>query len=132
MVLSHFAWGEEYMKSLAKLLPSRAVVLAVLVSANCVLCPRNSAAQIGTWLTHSHDRQHTAVSSVPSQPFSKIHWRVPVDLNPPTGEIFIHYGSPLVTAANTVIVPVKTGFNGFLVEQPGHAVRAAAMQPAMR
>jgi hypothetical protein len=53
---------------------------------------------------------------VASQPLSTIHWDVPVDLNPPNGEIFIHYGSPLVTAANTVIVPVKTGTNSFRVE----------------
>lgn len=50
-----------------------------------------------------------------SQPLTKIHWNVPVDVAPPVGEIFIHYGSPLVTAANTVIVPVKTT-TGFRVE----------------
>jgi len=75
----------------------------------------NVAAQTGAWLTHSHDEQHTGVSSVASQPFTSIHWHVPVDLAPPQGEIFIHYGSPLVTAANTVIVPVKTT-TGFRVE----------------
>ena len=76
----------------------------------------NAAAQTGAWLTHSHDEQHTALSTVQSQPFSKIHWHTPVDLFPPGGTIFIHYGSPLVTAANTVIVPVKTGTNSFRVE----------------
>jgi hypothetical protein len=75
----------------------------------------NSAAQTGAWPTHSHDEQHTGISSVASQPLSSIHWHVPVDLAPPQGEIFIHYGSPLVTAANTVIVPVKTT-TGFRVE----------------
>jgi len=68
------------------------------------------------WLTHSHDAQHSAISGVTSQPFTKIHWHMPVDLAPPQGEIFIHYGSPLVTAANTVIVPVKIGDNKFHVE----------------
>jgi hypothetical protein len=94
---------------------SRAVV-ALSISVCCVALPTDVSAQAGTWLTHSHDAQHTAVSSVPSQPLSAIHWQVPVDLNPPTGEIFIHYGSPLITAANTVIVPVKTGANSFRVE----------------
>ncbi len=76
----------------------------------------NADAQAGAWLTHSHDEQHTALSAVQSQPLSTIRWHVPVDLNPPGGEILIHYGSPLVTAANTVIVPVKTGTNSFRVE----------------
>jgi hypothetical protein len=76
----------------------------------------NVTAQTGAWLTHSHDEQHTALSTVQSQPLSTIHWHVAVDLNPPTGTIYIHYGSPLVTAANTVIVPVKTGTNSFRVE----------------
>ncbi|HWZ84137.1 MAG TPA: hypothetical protein VNW47_16025 [Terriglobales bacterium] len=75
----------------------------------------NVAAQSGAWLTHSHDEQHTGVSSVASQALTTIHWHVPADLAPPNGEILIHYGSPLVTAANTVIVPVKTT-TGFRVE----------------
>jgi hypothetical protein len=75
----------------------------------------SASAQSGAWLTHSHDDQHTGVSSVASQPLATIHWHVPADLAPPQGEIFIHYGSPLVTAANTVIVPVKTA-TGFRVE----------------
>jgi hypothetical protein len=68
------------------------------------------------WPGHAKNSQHTSVSSVPSQSLSKIHWRAPVDLQPPTGEIFIHYGSPLVTPAGTVIVPVKTGANSFRSE----------------
>src|SRR5271170_4943056 len=80
-----------------------------------ILAP-TAFAQTGAWLTHSHDEQHTALSTVESQPLDAIHWHVPVDLDPPKGEIFIHYGSPLVTAANTVIVPVKTGANSFRVE----------------
>ncbi len=75
-----------------------------------------ATAQTGAWLTHSHDEQHTALSTVESQPLDAIHWHVPVDLAPPAGEIFIHYGSPLVTQTNTVIVPVKTGTNSFRVE----------------
>jgi len=92
-------------------------MLSILWMGACagMLTP-NSRAQTGAWLTHSHDEQHTALSTVQSQPLDSIHWHVPVDLNPPQGEIFIHYGSPLVTQANTVIVPVKTGTNSFRVE----------------
>ena len=70
------------------------------------------------WPAHAHDSQHSGVSSVGAQALNKIHWSVPVDLDPgiQSGEILVHYGSPLITPANTVIVPVKTGANSFRVE----------------
>jgi hypothetical protein len=75
-----------------------------------------------SWNGYAHDPQHTAISPVPSQSFDTIRWQTPVDLNPQYSgtDLFIHYGSPLVTDANTVIVPVKTGASGgFRVE--GHS-----------
>ena len=99
------------MKPRVKSAPFRSIIL----SGTGLLLAALAAAQTGAWLTHSHDEQHTALSTVASQPLSSIHWHTPVDLHPPSGEIFIHYGSPLVTAANTVIVPVKTGTNSFRV-----------------
>lgn len=64
------------------------------------------------WSSYGHEAQHDAIASVPSQPLNRILWQTPVDLNPPSGELLIHYGSPLVTRSNTVIVPVKTGVGG--------------------
>lgn len=81
-----------------------------------MFCVSHSNAQSAAWPTHSHDAQHTGISAVASQPFSKIHWRARVDLTVNTGEIFIHYGSPLVTVANTVIVPLKTGTDSFRID----------------
>jgi hypothetical protein len=67
-----------------------------------------------SWSGYAHDPQHTAISDVPAQPLTGILWQTPVDLNPQydNGDLLIHYGSPLVTHANTVIVPVKTGAYG--------------------
>src|SRR5262245_45616019 len=50
------------------------------------------------WSTHGHDPQHTAISSVASQPLNQIRWQTPVDLSPQyTGSsLLIHYGSPLI------------------------------------
>src|ERR1700686_3734244 len=66
------------------------------------------------WNAYAHDSEHTARSQTASQGLSRIHWQTPVDLNPQYsgGGLLIHYGSPLVTAANTVLVPVKTGASG--------------------
>ncbi len=93
-----------------------AFLFALCMAACAAMLSQNATAQSGAWLTHSHDEQHTALSTVQSQALDAIHWHTPVDLHPPQGEIFIHYGSPLVTAANTVIVPVKTGANSFRVD----------------
>jgi hypothetical protein len=71
------------------------------------------------WRDYAHDAQHSAVSAVPSVPLAYIYWQTPVDLNPQCsgGELLIHYGSPLITSSNTVIVPVKTGAaGGFRIE----------------
>src|ERR1700731_2575837 len=97
-------------------LQSRIIIPMLSMVALAAMLPPDAAAQTAAWLTSSHDAQHTALSGVQSQPLKSIHWHVPVDLAKPTGEITVHYGSPLVTEANTVIVPVKTGTNSFRVE----------------
>jgi hypothetical protein len=73
------------------------------------------------WPSYAHDASHTATSSISAQPLSSIHWSTPVDLQPQyfSGELLIHYGTPLITPNGTVVVTVKTGTNGtFQVE--GH------------
>ena len=66
------------------------------------------------WSGYAHDPQHDAIAPVASQPLNRILWQTPVDLNPQYngGELLIHYGSPLITRSNNVIVPVKTGATG--------------------
>jgi len=66
------------------------------------------------WSGYGHESQHDAIASVASQPLNRILWQTPVDLNPQYSgsELLIHYGSPLITRSNTVIVPVKTGATG--------------------
>ncbi|MBS1766079.1 MAG: hypothetical protein JST05_01560 [Acidobacteria bacterium] len=57
--------------------------------------------------------------SFAAQPVNRIHWSKPVDLAPQyvNGDLLIHCGSPVITANDTVIMPVKTGAtSGFRVE----------------
>ena len=61
------------------------------------------------WAGFAANAQHTAVAREWPQPFRRIRWRAKVDLAPVLvhGELPIHYGSPMITAANTVLVPTR-------------------------
>src|SRR5437899_787899 len=68
------------------------------------------------WSGYANDPYHSAAAPAASDPLSSIRWQTPVDLAPQFSgnDLLIHYGSPTITAANTVLVPVKTGAtNGF-------------------
>lgn len=72
------------------------------------------------WFGYGRDAQHTAVSAIASQDLGRIAWSSPVDLAPQytaSGALLTHYGSPVVTTNNTVVIPVKTmATGGYRVE----------------
>src|SRR5258706_1350636 len=98
MNLSNFV---EYYRS--HILRFVCVLLAV------VLPKIGASAGADGWSAHVGNAQHTGLSTTASQPFDVIHWAVSVDLVLPSNGTAVHYGSPLVTPGNTVIVPVKNG-----------------------
>ena len=63
------------------------------------------------WPMQYGNAQHTALAGAPTQSLQQIHWQMPVDLHPQYSgtTLLIHYGSPLITGGNTVLVPVKVG-----------------------
>ena len=67
------------------------------------------------WFGYGRDAQHTGVSAIASQDLGRITWTSAVDLAPqytPSGALLTHYGSPVVTTNNTVVIPVKTTATG--------------------
>ena len=72
----------------------------------------STANAASAWATFGGNAQHTGLSASPSQPLSRVRWSTPVDLSSPGEPVLVHYGSPLITAANTVIIPVKTSADG--------------------
>lgn len=84
----------------------RAALLAALFA--LAIAPRAAQAQI--WAGYASNPQHTALSVVASQTPQQVRWSMPVDQNPPFqgDDLFIHYGSPLVTQKNSVLVTVRT------------------------
>ncbi len=74
-----------------------------------------SPASAASWVGYGGNAQHTALAAGPSQLPQAIRWSTPVDLAPQyagSGDLYTHYGSPALTAHNTVLVPVKTDAQG--------------------
>jgi hypothetical protein len=71
------------------------------------------------WSGHGHDAQHSALSPFAANPMGSVHWQTQVDLMPHMQgyDLLTHYGSPLITRQNTVLISVKTGAaDGFRIE----------------
>ncbi len=91
------------------------------------------AKDVPPWRGFAANAQHSAPAPATGQSLTKFHWTMPVDLDParhaPGGgyELLTHYASPMITAKNTVLVPVKTTAAGDFEIQAvsgtdGHAI----------
>jgi hypothetical protein len=89
----------------------------------------NPPAVIGpAWFSFGRDAQHSAQSAIATQALSRQHWSTPVDLAPQytnSGSLLAHYGSPVISSRNTVMVPVRTQNGGTRVE--AHAGASGAL-----
>lgn len=93
---------------------SRSILLTLGAVGGFSFFPDSAPAQ--AWNGHARDPQHTSLSAVPSRPLTSIAWTAPVDDSPPAQPIYRHYGSPIITAANTVLVPVRESDESFRLE----------------
>src|SRR5215469_8162000 len=75
--------------------------------------------------TFAGNAQHTALYSPTAQSLNAIHWTASIDLNNTGG--YAHYGAPVLTPANTIFVPVKTGATGGFQISVYNAATGASM-----
>ena len=79
-----------------------------------------TAAPAAAWSSHGGSFTHAARAPATAQALNRVLWSTPVDLAPPytaSGFLLIHYGSPVISAANVVMLPVKRNSSGsFSVE----------------
>jgi hypothetical protein len=83
-------------------------------------CLEARAVPAGSWNNFAGNAQHTDISGVAAQPIDRVLWSTSLDLEP-WGSA--HYGDPVFTPGDTVIVPTKVtwsgqnqGANNFFVE----------------
>ena len=87
---------------------SRHLLLLILIICWSGIGPR----AIGQ-TTFGGNAQHTGIYNAPAQNLNVIKWETDIDLNATSA---VHYGSPVVSANNTVFVPVKTATDGFRID----------------
>jgi hypothetical protein len=81
----------------------------------CIVCLLTFTATVANaQLTFGGNAQHTGIFTAPAQPLNTIKWQTDIDFNNTGGTA--HYGSPVVSAGNTVFVPVRTVSDGFRVD----------------
>lgn len=78
------------------------------------------AAPAAAWSGHGGTATHAAQAPATAQALNRVLWSTAIDLSPPYtagGFLLIHYGSPVISAANVVMFPVKRNSAGaFRVE----------------
>ena len=87
------------------------------------------------WLGFANNAQHTALSGGAAQTLGHIVWQKYVDLDPPYSgsDLFIHYGSPVITDQNTVVLPIKTDARGlFRIEARSGGTLTSRPRQALR
>ena len=93
---------------------SVAVAVLVLCAAVPVRSVRQTPADTGGVPTFAGNGQHTGIFEPAAQDLNAIRWSTTIDRRQTFSNT--HYGSPLATAANTLIVPVKTEGDGFQIK----------------
>jgi hypothetical protein len=79
-----------------------------------------ASAAAAAWSGHGGTATHAARAPATAQALNRVLWSSGIDLAPPYtagGLLLIHYGSPVISAANVVLLPVKRNSAGaFRVE----------------
>src|SRR5579859_3754168 len=106
-------------------------MIRLFIGAAIVALYVSQDALAGPWQGHAGNAQHTAQAPAAAQNLTHIRWKTPIDIRPQLSgdELLIHYGSSIVTAANTLILPVKVGAtDGFRIEALDPATGAKLWQ----
>src|SRR3954466_16080133 len=95
---------------------SRLVIVCLALVAFAVANDQRGHGSIpaGSVPSFAGNAQHTALYPPAAPNLTRIRWSATIDFNN-TGAL-AHYGAPLVTAANTVIAPVKIAGDAFRLD----------------